>query len=183
MTMTIKYDQDSLTLDRRCIAAHYNGELPQLVVELRHAGVETSEEELKLRAQNMAEVFSVGCASRATCYLCGAMVDPHGICVCYDEVRTMRHVNVNSTKVLLDLPPTFVVERFCCTSCGDITAVTAEAAISSHEKNGEFRPRKFCRPCFKARTTKPRRKAKAAKQNNHVDLLSLAQQQVSSGQA
>lgn len=178
--MTVPNSIDSLLLDRRAVAAHYHGRLPELLAELHGAGhAEVTLGDLEARAEVMAEAWRVGDPDKGTCYLCRAETRMGALCACYDEVVAKRHYNVNEPKILARLAPETVVETIICQGCGDPAPVTAESALSSHTKNKAYRSRKYCRACFSQREKKPRH----AKRDHTAPLMEAAQAATKSGEA
>lgn len=147
--MTIPNQFDNITFDRRCIAAHFHGRLPELLAELHRTGhAEVLLTDLEARAEVVGEMWRVNDPEKTTCYGCRADVAPGALCDCYEAVTPGRKRNVNDAKLLAALAPTTVVEVYCCARCGDLDDMTAEDALGTHQRFGAYKPRKFCGTCF-----------------------------------
>lgn len=178
--MPIPTNYDNLLLDRRCVAAYYHGTLENLLQEVHLAGhTEITLTDLTSRGEVMSDAWRVGDPDKTTCYLCDAHVEPGALCACYNTTMPKRHFNVNEPKLLARLAPYTIVETFICQECRSLGQVTAESALSSHQRNKRYKPRKFCADCY----AKSHRFGKNDRKKVAPALLQQATESVVSGQA
>lgn len=148
---------DNIAFDRRVIAAHYHGRLPELLAELhRHGHTAVLLTDLEGRAEVVGELWRVNDPSKTTCYGCRAEVRPGRLCDCYEEVTPGRLRNVNDPKLLAALDPGTLVEVYSCVRCGELDGMSAQAALEAHQRFGSYRAHKFCRGCFLEQKGEPR---------------------------
>ena len=176
--MSIPANYDSHLLDRRCVAAYFQGRLEDLLREVHLSGhTEITLEDLHAKGELYHEAWRIGDDSKTTCYLCRQAVTPGTLCACFNLVVAKRHYNVMEPKLLQRLHPSEIVETYVCRACGDIAHVHARHAINSHRRHGRYQVRTMCPTCH--------RQSKAAGKDTHQlqQLVAEATATISTGEA
>lgn len=156
--MGIPAELDCLTFARRCVAAHFNGTIDQLIADFARAGDALVKDDVVAYAQLMSDTFRVGDAQKTHCYVCSKPSVADKLCSCFDSVTPKRHYNVHNVNRLKELAPDTVVETFACEECALLGETTAEAALRTHERHGEYKTHRFCSHCFEQKKRQPRAK-------------------------
>lgn len=156
--MGIPADLDCLTFARRAAAAHFNGTIDQLLADFARAGDVLNKEDVIAYAQLMSDTFRIGDAQKTHCYICDKKSEADKLCSCFDSVTPKRHYNVHNVQRLAELPPNTIVETFACEECALLGETTAEGALATHARHGEYKTHRFCSSCFDQKKRQPRAK-------------------------
>ncbi len=148
--MPITPDQDTLVLDRRCVAAFFHGTEEALRRTLALGSVDISLADIRVRAIANIDAWRMNDFDKTTCYLCSAPFTPGSLCACFQAVMPTRYFNVHDFDLLAKLPASTVVETFSCDKCGCLEGVTAEIAKKSCRATERYVARTTCTPCHKA---------------------------------